>query len=222
MKSKLIIVQDGCYESFFENAYPDMVERGMPVVLAPDFMWLGRGGRITLDEVLRLSKENGNELNYHGWHGTPLREASPQEVYEDTLLSVGFLEAHGIETARLWRASWCQNSADNWQAAKHLFRACASWNRRNGVNDIPLQEPYNIKRFALQNRELSHFDDLAYLAEEAPRLLMCYTHGCEEGGKYNIKQHEWDYFWGRMMGLVDRGILEVGTFAMFHEELLSE
>ncbi|RYI32027.1 hypothetical protein EVU96_00005 [Bacillus infantis] len=211
-KAQILFIEDGGYTTFLDNGYPDLKQRNIPVTWSIDPAKLGAEGRITELQVLSLAKENHNDINYHGFDGTPTSTMTEAQIRMDCIKSIKWLQHRGIYEGNLWRSAWVQNTAQNAQAAKSLMLAYATPKNSSGLTCFPPQDRWDIARTSVHGSTQETIDLHFANLKKTHQLLVIYTHGINDAGGNDATNAQWDYFISKIDQGINEGWLEGVTF----------
>ena len=218
-KATILLIEDGGFESFLEEAYPKLIARSIPVTWAMDVEKIGKGqenplsARITEKEYEKLAKENGNAMNFHGYSGEVTASMTEEELLEDTLQSLDYLLAKGWDKELMWRSAYCQNKAQNAQVSQTLFMATATPNAIYDMTVFPFINPFNVPRFALHDLYPARMETCFQLLKQTHGFLLLYTHGISQDAKRDTTPAILDDFLARCDEGMQEGWLQCSTFS---------
>ena len=217
-KAKVLIVVDGCRRTFYENAYPALKARGVPVTWAANSNVMAGDpddNAVTEAQLAQLGAENGNSI---GFHSSVLAETvltadmTAAQIREDTMRALKWLHARGHFP--LWRAAWLQNTAPQHAAAQSLLVAYSTPSGSASSLDCwPPQFRYDVSRVAIHDLATAAVDAHFAALKLTHGMGVFYTHGVDdEGGAFDMTLTEWAYFLGKLDEGLAEGWLEGVTF----------
>lgn len=217
-KAQVLFIADGPYEFFYTRGYSDLARRKVPVTFACVISSLGTtlsGGTsviISGSTLITLAQENENEVNFHTFDGLPTDTRPASGIRADTMKCIKWMERHEFWKTRIWRSAWFGNSAQNHSAARPLLLAYATPSGTSTVSCWPPVDRYNLPRVALHGLPQALVDDYFSKLEITHGILICYTHGIDEGGGIHMTPTEWSYFLSKLDQGMNAGWLEGVTF----------
>lgn len=214
--ANVIVIDDGPYYTFYDQAYPLLKNIGVPVSWAIDPMMLDDVSEtdrhlINENELELLAYDGISEFSYHNYDGTLMSSATAAQALADTVKCQRYLRQHGLEPQRPWRAAWFQNSCPNHGLADLEVEASASYDGTSGISLYPFADPHNIPRIAIQGRTESYFDDLFAKLKNHHCTVLFYTHGVSSGDK-DISTTMLSYFVSKLSTGISEGWLNPTTY----------
>ena len=227
-KARFVLTEDRGYKTFYDHIYPQMRERGWPVVFAVDCTRFGDnvgtvGEAMTLAQMKACAVENGNEISFHGWDGAPTASMTADQLRADTVKSIKFLQHHFPDqvVGRFIRAAYVQNDAAQWAEMRpYLLAAASATTDTLGPTLWPPNDLHKIRRWSLDNYKLlSNITDLFTQAKATHLTYNVFLHGyhtAEPG--FDVNEARWSLFRDLLDDAIEEDWAEVVTF----EQLLLE
>lgn len=215
-KANIIIIDDGPYKTFYDNAYPALSAISVPVTWAIDPTLLGDNTDpdrqlISQEEVNALAYDGISEFSFHNYDGTTMTDASAEDALKDTLNCIRYLQQYGLQPERIWRAAWFHNDCTHPELANEVIDASASYDQSYGVVQFPFPDRYNIPRYAMQGRTTSEVDDFFNLLERQHCTILFYTHGISDNEK-DVSTTLLSYYISKISTGVSNGWLNPTTY----------
>lgn len=222
-KGRLLLIDDGGYETFRTIAYPALKARGLPVTFAVDPALLGSGTGIDqrFSEAalaVMAADGNGNEIGFHGYDGSVTSSMTAAQIRTDTMQAIKWLKRRGYYDGCLWRAAWVQNSAPNASAAQGLLVAYATPSSNAALETWPPRNRWNINRQPLHGLTTAGLDTMFANLALTNGLLVCYMHGVDDSGGNYMTNALWTYFLTKVDAALAAGTLEGVTFSQLWAE----
>jgi len=216
-KASMIFVNDGPYDLWIRERYPDLKALNFPVTLAIDTGKLGVGSGITLtgteSQILTLANDyNGNEISFHGATGDPTSAMTADQLLADTATAQLWLRQRGFFVGSLWRAAYVQNAATNAAATIPLLMAQATSTDTSTTDAWPPINANNIPRISLHGRSTAYIDSLFSTLQTLRGNVVVYMHNVDSAGGTNMTPAEWAYFVEKIRVAVGEGWLQGSTF----------
>ena len=209
----MLFIEDGGYNTFFENGYPDLKEIGIPTTLAYD---CGTSGdwQISIADVIDLYDEGYLEVSYHAWNpNTPTENMSAPQIRSETAKCIRMLNENNLLPEHIWRAAHTQNLATNGLAQKGMVEALATWSGSGTpFNVFPFINKWDVKRGILQGKTTDDLDYIFDVLEKTHCGAIMYTHGISNDSQYDVTPTIWDYFVGKLTTAVNDGWLKGTTY----------
>lgn len=230
-KARILFVEDAQYKTFYDNGYPDLKERNMPVTWALRIKNIGsnvgneRGEQMSYEQVTEVAKENDNVMSFHSWGFTkPTADMSAEELRKDVVKSIKWLSAHGFDGWH-WRAAFFQNKAPSHRSVRDLLTAYsypgATDNplmSQTGLDAFPFLNRYSTQRYALHNRTKEDLTNLFEMLKKTRQVLIIYTHGVYDDNPSDTTLDLWNHFISKIDIGINEGWLEGATFNQLNEE----
>jgi len=211
-KAKILFVEDGAYTSFYLNGYPELKSRGIPTTWALTPGKLGNAGQITESELDGLINEYMSSFSFHSWaaevHSTMTRE----EVADNAIKSVRWLQSKGILPKYLYRAAITQNNAPNHEVLKEIVESYSSPSGASSTEVFPFENPYGTPRITLHGLSNLQIDDLFTELKKTHGLAILYTHGIGSGAGTDMSLETWNYFLSKLDTALAEGWIEGVTY----------
>ena len=214
----LIFVEDGGFESFYTDGYPDLKELGVPTTWALDCGLLGNG-RISQEQVNAIAADAFSEWSYHGWLSERTALMSAAEIQEESAKCIYYLKSHGLDPIHIWRAAHTQNEAPNADAQIGMVEALATSTSVSGYTTFPFPNPYNVPRRALHNMSESDIDAMFAMIQKTHCSIVLYTHGIGSGS-YETTSAIWETFIGKLETALESGYIRGTTYSRLETERL--
>ena len=216
--ANIIVIADGPYYTMYTDAYPQLKSLGIPVVWAIDPTLLDDNDEvnrtlINMNELETLAYDGLSEFSFHSYDGTLMSTATAEQALKDTLCNIRFLQQHGLQSDRIWRAAWLQNDCDDPSLANQLLDASASYDGTAGLVDFPFPDKYNIPRYGLNNsRDTAFFDTLFDKLEDRRATVLVYFHGISNEAK-DLSSTLLTYFINKLSTAISAGYLNPTTYS---------
>ena len=209
----LLFIEDGGYNTFFENGYHDLKELGIPTTLAYD---CGTSGdwQIPITDVVDLYDEGYLEMSFHAWNPhTSTENMSASEIRAETAKCLRMLSENNVLPEHVWRAAHTQNLATNGLAQKGMVEALATWTGSGTpFNVFPFINKWDVKRSVLQGKTTSELDFIFDVLYKTHCGAVMYTHGISNDSAFDVTPTIWDYFVGKVNAAVNDGWLKGTTY----------
>lgn len=208
----VIVIDDGPYASFYNQAYPLLLSHNIPVTWAIDPAFIGESENIITNENLEtLSSDGISEFSFHSYDGTIMSNATAVQALKDTVKSIRYLRKKGIEPNKIWRAAWLQNSCAHPELANQELEASACNDGSAAVTAYPFVDKYNIPRMSMQDRSQSWFDTLFLKLKKEHCTVLVYTHGISSAST-DMSLEMLEYFIDKMDEGISDGYINATTF----------
>ena len=180
-KANLLIIDDGPYKSFFDDAYPSFMNNDIPVCWALDPDLIGTSAQLISENDLdTLAADGMSEFSFHSFDGTIMSTATAEEALADTLNSIRYLRKNAIEPDHIWRAAWLQNDCADPSLANQELEASASYTGTSMVSQFPFADRYNIPRIPMHGKTTDEIDALFEKMRREHCTILFYTHGISD------------------------------------------
>ena len=182
-KANLIIVDDGPYKSFYDNAYLPLKALGVPVTWAGDWSFIGdpeKPNVITAEDLAVIAADGFSEFSFHNYDGTLQDEehgGTAMTALTDTVKNIRYLQKNGLQPKHIWRAAWQGNNCSFPELANEELEASATPDGTYGVVQFPWPERHNIPRLAMQDRNAAFITTLFGKLQHQHCTVFLYTHG---------------------------------------------
>lgn len=176
-KAKLLFVQDGGYVEFLERGYPELKDRGIPTTWALNPGRLGVGRIISESDVDDLALDFMSAFSFHSWASEVHADMPAEEVRDNAIKCMRWLQKKGIQPKYWMRAAITQNSAANHHVLKDMVEAYSTPSGNSGLEVFPFTEPFGFARMQLHNRTNAELDSLFDTMKKTRSLMVGYTHG---------------------------------------------
>lgn len=217
-KAKLLFVEDGGYVEFLERGYPQLKARGIPTTWALNPGILGTARRITEIQVDELAKDYMSEFSFHSWASDVHSTMTSEQVADNAIKCVRWLQKKGLKPDYLYRAAITQNNAPNHAILQEIVDAYANGNEQTGTEIFPFANPYGTKRMTLHGMDSARIDEVFEQLKKTHALIIGYTHGIGETSNGtgqstgDMTQAQWDYFISKVDTALAEGWLEGVTY----------
>lgn len=216
-KASLVFVNDGPYDLWMRERYPDLKNLSFPVVLGVDTGKLSFGSGLSRtasqNQVIAFANDgNANEISFHGHSGDPTQSMTADELLSDTVRAQSWLRRNGFIIGSLWRAAYVQNLATNAAATNPLLMAQATSTNTATTDAWPPINANNIPRISLHGRSTAYIDALFTTLQAVKGNAVVYMHNVDPGGGFNMTPQEWEYFVGKVREAVEAKWLRGATF----------
>jgi peptidoglycan/xylan/chitin deacetylase (PgdA/CDA1 family) len=213
----MIIVADGPYYTFYTEAYPTLKEMGVPVVWALDPTQITESTAqdrqiINTSDLETLAMDGISEFSFHSYDMTLMSNATAEQALSDTLNNIRYLNKHGLQPRRIWRAAWLQNNCQHPDLANLELDASASYNGSAGVTEYPFIDRYNIPRYGVASRTTSQIDSIFSKLQNQHCTVVLYFHGISEGSDKEVTPEMLEYFIEKISTALTEGYLNPTTY----------
>src|SRR5699024_3963161 len=152
-KAKMIFVEDAQFKTFYDIAYPDLLERGIPVTWALRISNIGgETGTIreqmTLNQIREVAKENDNVVTWHSYSSQTSASMTPEETKMDVVNAQKWLLFRGFDGGS-FKGAWFQNTAPNHKAAHDYLITSATPYGNSNLTTWPFVNQYEVPRIDL-------------------------------------------------------------------------
>lgn len=216
-RANLIFINDGPYDLWMRDRYPDLKSLSFPVVLGVDAGKLSFGSGLSRtaseNQVIAFANDgNANEISFHGYTGDTTQSMTADELLADTVRAQSWLRRNGFLLGSLWRAAYVQNLATNAASTVPLLMAQATSTDTSTTDAWPPINANNVPRISLHGRSAAYIDSLFGTLQTTRGLAVVYMHNVDAGGGANMTPQEWTYFVEKVRASLAAGWLRGATF----------
>lgn len=217
-KAQICFIEDRGYKTFKDFGVPNLRALGIPIVWALDPAINGSNPGTTAEAItdadVALFYSQGDDMTIHAYDGAVTSTMTPQQIREDTLKSLAWLQERGYTRGRQIRGAWTQNLAPNHAAAQPYWGAYATpANNSANLETWPPKDKFNIGRYTLHGRTNAQLDTMFDQMQKTNQILFAYTHGIDDTLSGAISHATWDYFIAKCTAAINAGWLEGVTFS---------
>ena len=211
-KAQLLFVQDGGYESFLTKGYPELKQRSIHTTWALTPGRLGQGEVISESDVDLLAQDHLSAFSFHSWASEVHSTMTSEEVADNMIKSMRWLNRRGLQPQYWFRAAITQNDAPNHTIMQDYIEAYASPYASASLNIFPFKDPYNVPRINLHGSTKDQIDRYFSTLKKTRALMVVYTHGIGTGMRADMTEENWDYFLTKVDEAIEEGWLESVTY----------